>query len=43
VPLDQEVCDGIALFAAEPELGMLGTVRGDGRPVDYSYDRWVLS
>jgi hypothetical protein len=31
-------------FAAEPEVGQLGTVgmRGDGVPEDYSYDAWVL-
>jgi hypothetical protein len=32
-------------FAAEPRLGMLGTIglRADGVPEDYSYDAWVVS
>jgi hypothetical protein len=32
-------------FAAEPQLGMLGTIglRADGVPEDYSYDAWVLA
>ena len=32
-------------FAAEPRLGMLGTldVRADGVPEDYTYDAWVLA
>jgi hypothetical protein len=33
-----------ARFAAEPRLGMLGTLgmRADGVPEDYTYDAWVL-
>ena len=32
-------------FAADPRLGMLGTldVRADGVPEDYTYDAWVLA
>jgi hypothetical protein len=32
-------------FAADPRLGMLGTLgmRADGVPEDYSYDAWVLA
>ncbi len=34
----------VEAFAADPSIGMLGTVgvRADGSREDYSYDRWVL-